>query len=56
MLTPDEWNQIEHHVRTADLPETSAVWLELGREAGFSRADQVFIDPTDFYRLYRYDD
>jgi ubiquinone/menaquinone biosynthesis C-methylase UbiE len=56
MLTPDEWNQIEHHVRTADLPETSAVWLDLGREAGFSRADQVFVDPTDFYRLYRYDD
>ena len=56
MLTPDEWNQIEHHVRTADLPETSAVWLDLGREAGFSRADQVFVDPTDFYRLYHYDD
>lgn len=55
MLTPAEWDQIDHHVRTADLPETSAVWLDLGREAGFPRARQVFVDPTDFYRLYRYD-
>ena len=56
MLTAGEWDQIEHHVRTADLPETSTVWLDLGREAGFSRARQLFVDPTDFYRLYRYDD
>jgi hypothetical protein len=56
MLTPGEWDQIQHHVRTADLPETSAVWLDLGRQAGFSRARQLFVDPTDFYRLYRYDD
>jgi hypothetical protein len=56
MLTPGEWDQIEHHVRTADLPETSSVWLDLGREAGFSRARQLFVDPTDFYRLYYYDD
>ena len=55
MLTPSEWHQIDHHVRTADLPETSAVWLELGCKAGFSGARQVFVDPTDFYRLYRYD-
>jgi len=55
VLTPGEWDQIDHHVRTADLPETSAVWLDLGREAGFSGARQVFVDPTDFFRLYRYD-
>lgn len=55
MLTPEEWDQIDHHVRTADLPETSAVWLDLGRRAGFSRAQEVFVDPTNFYRLYRYD-
>jgi hypothetical protein len=55
MLTPEEWGQIEHHVRGCDLPETSAVWLSLGRDAGFSTARQLFVDPTDFYRLYRYD-
>jgi hypothetical protein len=55
MLTPVEWGQIEHHVRSCDLPETSAVWLSLGRDAGFTTARQLFVDPTDFYRVYRYD-
>jgi Methyltransferase domain len=55
MLTPAEWNQIEHHVRNCDLPETSAVWLTLGRDAGFAKARQLFVDRTDFYRVYRYD-
>ena len=39
----------------SDLPETSAVWLDLGRQAGFSKARELFVDPTNFYRLYRYD-
>jgi hypothetical protein len=55
MLTPDEWRQIDHHVTTCDLPETATAWLDLGREAGFSKAKQVFLDPTGFYGLYRYD-
>jgi hypothetical protein len=55
MLTPLEWGQIEHHVRNCDLPETSATWLSLGRDAGFAAARQLFVDPTDFYRVYRYD-
>ena len=55
VLTPPEWAQIWHHVSTCDFPETAAVWCELGREAGFSSARQVFVDPTDFFRLYRYE-
>jgi hypothetical protein len=55
MLTADEFAQIEHHVRTSDLPETAAVWLDLGRQAGFARATEVFVDPTNLYRLFRYD-
>ena len=35
-------------------PETAAVWCELAREAGFGEARQVFVDPTDFFRLFRY--
>jgi hypothetical protein len=54
-LSPDEWAQIDHHCTTSDLPETAAVWLDIGREAGFARAHQVFLDPTGFYGLYRYD-
>ena len=55
VLTPPEWAQIWHHVSTCDFPETAAVWCELGREAGFSNAQQVFVDPTDFFRLFRFD-
>jgi len=31
------------------------VWCELGREAGFAQARQVFVDPTDFFRLFRFE-
>src|SRR5665648_57676 len=54
-LTDEEWSQIDHHVTTCDLPEHAATWLALGREAGFSKASQIFLDPTGFYGLYRYD-
>jgi hypothetical protein len=55
VLTPAEWEQIWHHVTTCDFPETAAVWCELGREAGFAEARQVFVDPTDFFRLFRFE-
>ena len=51
-LTPDEWAQIEHHVVTCDFPETAAGWLDIGRQAGFAKATQLFDDPTNFYRVY----
>jgi len=55
MLTPDEWAQIYHHVTTCDFAETQAKWLDLGRQAGFSGARELFQDPTGFYRVFRYD-
>jgi hypothetical protein len=54
-LTPEEWEQIDHHVTTSDLPESAATWLDVGRQAGFSGAREIFCDPTDLYRVYRYD-
>ena len=54
VLSPAEWDQIWHHVTTCDFPETAAVWCELGREAGFAEARQLFVEPTDFFRLFRY--
>ena len=54
-LTPAEWDQIWQHVTSSDFPETAAVWCELGREAGFVQARQVFVDPTDFFRLFRFE-
>jgi ubiquinone/menaquinone biosynthesis C-methylase UbiE len=55
VLTPAEWDQIWQHVTTCDFPETAAVWCELGRQAGFAQAREVFTDPTDFFRLFRFD-
>jgi hypothetical protein len=54
-LTPQEWAQIDHHVTTSDLPETASAWLTLGRESGFANSTQLFLDPTGFYGLYRYE-
>ncbi|MCB1501658.1 MAG: class I SAM-dependent methyltransferase [Bauldia sp.] len=54
-LTLEEIGQIEHHIRTCDLPETVSGWLDLGREAGFSSAKTVFADPTDGLVMFRYD-
>jgi hypothetical protein len=54
-MTPEEWEQIDHHVTTCDFPETSATWRDLGRGAGFSKASELYCDPTGFYRVYRYD-
>lgn len=50
-LTKDEWDQIDHHVTTCDFPESPATWLDIGRKAGFSAANQVFSDPTGFYSV-----
>lgn len=54
-LTPDEWSQIEHHVRSSDLPETRSGWIDVGTKAGFSNSREIYVDPTDMYCLYRYD-
>jgi hypothetical protein len=55
VLTPAEWDQIWHHVTACDFPETAAVWCELGREAGFAQAQAIYVDPTDFFQLFRFE-
>jgi SAM-dependent methyltransferase len=54
-LTNPEWMQIWDHVSTCDFPESAANWIEIGRAAGFTLGRQMFSDPTDFYRLFRFD-
>lgn len=53
-LTPDERAAIMAHVRAADFPEPPSVWEQLGRDAGFSRARDLFTDPTDVFRVFCY--
>ncbi len=54
-LSPAELAQVLEHIDTCDLPESSEVWLSLGRDAGFSHARQIYANPTDLYRMYRYE-
>jgi SAM-dependent methyltransferase len=48
----EEWNSATSHVHASDFPETSTRWRELGREAGFSDVQEVFVAPTDLFRMY----
>jgi hypothetical protein len=50
-LTPQEWDAVMTHVRSADFPETSSRWHSLGREAGFSEVREVFVAPDDLHRM-----
>ena len=49
-----EWDYVTAHVHAADFPETSSKWHELGREAGFSSVQELFVSPTDLFRLYAF--
>jgi ubiquinone/menaquinone biosynthesis C-methylase UbiE len=47
-----EWRLMADHVHGHDFPETSARWHLLGRDAGFREVKEVFIAPTDLFRMY----
>lgn len=50
--TPQEWDTIAEHVHANDFPETAATWHALGTAAGFSRVREIYVCPTDLFRLY----
>ena len=50
--TPEEWNAMMAHVHASDLPETNARWHDLGQQAGFSEARELFVAPSDLFRMY----
>jgi cyclopropane fatty-acyl-phospholipid synthase-like methyltransferase len=51
-LMPAEWEAIRAHVRANDFPETTSRWHSLGREAGFGCVRELFVAPTDLFRMY----
>ncbi|MTH99696.1 class I SAM-dependent methyltransferase [Roseibium sp. RKSG952] len=54
-LEEGEFNYIWQHILDCDLPETAAMWLDLGLRAGYSSAEVVFSEPIDQYcRLFKY--
>jgi SAM-dependent methyltransferase len=51
-LTIEEYEAMRAHVRDNDFPETNSQWHSLGREAGFGRVRELFVAPTDLFRMY----
>jgi SAM-dependent methyltransferase len=50
--TPEEWNAMMAHVHASDFPEANARWHELGQQARFSQVRELFVAPTDLFRMY----
>jgi hypothetical protein len=48
-LTPEEYEAMAAHTRAN---ETTSQWQSLGREAGFGRVRELFVAPTDLFRMY----
>jgi ubiquinone/menaquinone biosynthesis C-methylase UbiE len=55
VLSVAEWGQIWQHVSACDFPETAERWCEIGREAGFNSAREMFVNPTGFFSLFRFE-
>jgi SAM-dependent methyltransferase len=53
-LTDEEFATMEAHMRLADFPESADTWKTIGREAGFSQAEQIFLMPNRFGRVFQY--
>ena len=51
-MTPEEYEAMAAHVDANDFPETTSHWHSLGREAGFGRVRELFVAPTDLFRMY----
>jgi ubiquinone/menaquinone biosynthesis C-methylase UbiE len=53
-LTPAEQNILWTHVRTSDYPESPSNWLQLGHDAGFTRAQGLFTDSANMHTVFAY--
>jgi hypothetical protein len=51
-LATEEWDAMQVHVHTNDFPETNSDWYALGREGGFHQVTELFVTPTDLFRMY----
>jgi ubiquinone/menaquinone biosynthesis C-methylase UbiE len=54
-LVDEEWNAMLSHVRASDHAETSRKWQQLGLEAGFRSAAELYTAPTKLARIYCFD-
>lgn len=47
-----DWTMMRDHVRAADYPETCSDWHRLAEAAGFRDMRELFVAPTDLFRMY----
>jgi ubiquinone/menaquinone biosynthesis C-methylase UbiE len=47
-----EWEAMALHVHENDFPETAPRWLKLGHDAGFTHAEEIFVSPSNLFRMY----
>jgi SAM-dependent methyltransferase len=52
--TEEDWDIMWTHVSTFDFPETNSTWRRLGHEAGFGTIRELFVAPSDLFRLYAF--
>ena len=50
-LTPEEYDGMRTDVRAYDFPETNSRRHSLGHEAGFNQVRELFVAPTDLFRM-----
>lgn len=53
-VTDEEFAAFESHCRKSDYAETAATWIALGRNAGFTRAEELLTAPNQLARVYLY--
>ncbi|MCK5392253.1 MAG: class I SAM-dependent methyltransferase [Deltaproteobacteria bacterium] len=53
-LTKEEGESLLEHVRESEKPETAKGWIKLGKDAGFSVAEEVFSEKTGLYELFKF--
>ena len=51
-LAPEEWDAGRAHVYANDFPETTSRWHALGSQAGFGLVRELFVAPTNLFRVY----
>jgi hypothetical protein len=55
-ISDEEFQSFDSHHRASDYSETATVWTGMGRQAGFARAEQIFMGPHQLARVYRFGD
>lgn len=53
-LNKKEADSLLEHVRESERPETTIDWINIGRDAGFKRAEKVFSEKTGLYEIFKY--